>query len=214
MKNIIFIAPPAAGKGTYSEILEQKYNYEHVSTGDLLRNEKSKGTELGIKVAKLMESGALVPDDIVLDLLNNRIEELGESKKIILDGVPRNMNQVKPVLDILDKLGEYVVIYLDVSFEEAMKRTIGRLTCPKCKKGYNKLIDDYKPNVENNCDYCGSKLVSRSDDNEETFKVRFDNYLNETSPLIEYFKGVNNLEVINANLKVEDNISQIERVIL
>ena len=214
MKNIIFIAPPAAGKGTYSEILEQKYNYEHVSTGDLLRNEKSKGTELGIKVAKLMESGALVPDDIVLDLLRKRIEEIGNTKKIILDGVPRNMNQVKPVLEMLDKLGEYVVIYLDVTMDEAMKRTIGRLTCPKCKKGYNKLIDDYKPSVENICDNCGSELLSRSDDNEETFKVRFDNYMSETSPLIEYFRGVNNLEVINANLKVEDNLPQIERVIL
>ena len=214
MKNIIFIAAPAAGKGTYSEILEQKYNYEHVSTGDLLRNEKKKGTELGIKVAELMESGALVPDDIVLKLLKQHIEEIGNTKKIILDGVPRNMNQVGPVLEMLDNLGDYVVIYLDVTIDEAMKRTIGRLTCPNCKKGYNKLIDDFKPKVDNICDNCGNELLSRSDDNEETFKVRYDTYMSETAPLIEYFKGVDNLIVINANLKVEDNLPQIERAIL
>ena len=214
MKNIIFIAAPAAGKGTYSEILEQKYNYEHVSTGDLLRNEKKKGTELGIKVAELMESGALVPDDIVLKLLKQHIEEIGNTKKIILDGVPRNMNQVGPVLEMLDNLGDYVVIYLDVTIDEAMKRTIGRLTCPNCKKGYNKLIDDFKPKVDNICDSCGNELLSRSDDNEETFKVRYDTYMSETAPLIEYFKGVDNLIVINANLKVEDNLPQIERAIL
>lgn len=214
MKNIIFIAPPAAGKGTYSELLENKYGYEHVSTGDLLRNEMKNGTDLGTKISDIMKSGALVPDDIVLELLKKHIEKIGNTKKIILDGVPRNMNQVKPVLEIMDKLGEYVVIYLDVTIEEAMKRTLGRLSCPNCKKGYNKLIDDFKPKVKNICDNCGTKLLSRSDDNEETFKIRFDTYMSETSPLIEYFKGVDNLLVINANLKIEDNLPQIERAIL
>lgn len=213
MKNIIFIAPPAAGKGTYSDILKDKYNYEHISTGELLRNEMKNGTELGNKITDMMNSGSLVPDDMVLSVFENHIKSIGNERNIILDGVPRNLNQVEPILNILNNNGfkDYVAIYLDVSYEKAMKRTLGRLTCPKCKKGYNSLIDEFKPKVDNVCDNCNETLISRNDDTEDTFKVRYDTYIKETSPLIEYFKSIDKLVVLDANGLPD--VSQIERVI-
>lgn len=212
MKNIIFIAPPSAGKGTYSDILSNNYGYEHISTGELLRKEVEKNTELGNKISTIMSSGTLISDDLVLEILENRIKEVG-NKCIILDGVPRNINQVEPVLRMFNTYttNDYVVIYLDVTFDKAMKRTLGRVSCPKCKKGYNSLIDEFKPKVDNICDECGSTLISRADDNEETFKVRFNTYMNETKPLLDYFKDINKLVTIDANGLPD--VSQIERVI-
>ena len=212
MKNIIFIAAPAAGKGTFSDMLQDKYNYVHISTGDLLRKAKNEDNELGQVITDLMNSGSLVPDDIVLKLLKNYIEELGNDKNIILDGVPRNITQVEPVLEMINGL-DYVTIFLDIDFDKAMNRTLGRISCPKCKRVYNKSNDNLKPKVDGICDICGEQLISRSDDNPETFKVRYDTYLKETEPIVNYFKNINKLSTIKISGDLDKDFEEIERII-
>ena len=215
MKNIIFVAPPAAGKGTCSDIIKNKYNYKHISTGDLLREARIKGDDLGQEVAKLMDSGALVGDDIVLELLQRELNHMDKSQKFILDGYPRNILQAQTLDTIFNDLqiDDYVVIYLEIDFEKALNRTLGRLLCPNCKAGYNKYSTELKPKVDNICDKCGSDLITRSDDTEETFKIRFDNYMNETNPVIKYYQDKDKLVVVDATQSVETITSDIERVI-
>ena len=215
MKNIIFVAPPAAGKGTCSELLTKNFGYNHISTGDLLREARIKGDDLGKKVAELMDSGQLVSDDIVLELLQNKLNIMDKDQAFILDGYPRNILQANTLDDIFDKLSikDYAVIYLRIDFDKALSRTLGRLICPKCKVGYNKDSASLKPKVDGICDNCGEALITRSDDNEETFKVRFDNYMNETEPVIKYYQEKNKLTIIDATQNVGAIIKEIERVI-
>ena len=215
MKNIIFVAPPAAGKGTCSDIIKNKYNYKHISTGDLLREARIKGDDLGQKIAKLMDSGQLVSDDIVLELLKNELNHMDKSQKFILDGYPRNILQAQTLDTIFNDLqiDDYVVVYLEIDFEKALNRTLGRLLCPNCKAGYNKYSTELKPKVDNICDKCGSDLITRSDDTEETFKIRYDTYMNETKPILDFYKEKNLLKVIDATQNVDDIIKLIEGVI-
>lgn len=215
MKNIIFVAPPAAGKGTCSEKLTKDFGYNHISTGDLLREARIKGDDLGQKVAQLMDSGALVGDDIVLELLQTKLNEMDKNQAFILDGYPRNILQAKTLDNLFNELsiGDYAVIYLQIDFDKALSRTLTRLICPKCKIGYSKDAASLKPKVDGICDNCGESLITRSDDNEETFKIRFDNYMNETRPVIDYYQDKNKLVIIDATQDVETIVKEIERVI-
>lgn len=211
MKNIIFIAPPAAGKGTQSDLLVQRYGYVHISTGDLLRAEVASGSELGLELKELMSTGKLVSSDIVNSLLTKALSDT--DKPIILDGYPRNMEQVPCLEDILNKIGKKidVVINLDVPYELLVQRATGRLSCPKCSHTFNKYFA--KPMVDGICDNCGSKLISRSDDNEETFKVRYETYLNNTKPLLDYYEENGLLINIDKISNPEETFTEIEKVI-
>lgn len=197
MKSVIFIAPPAAGKGTQSDILK-KDGYIHLSTGDMLRREVSSGSELGVYINNLMQSGALVNDDIVNELIVNNLSALG-NKPFILDGYPRNLAQAENLSNIFDNLNisNYEVIYLKLSENDALKRTLGRVTC-KCGKSYNLNEESLKPRIAGVCDDCGSELVTRNDDNPESFKVRFETYINNATPLIQYYEKLNKLHEIDA----------------
>ena len=190
MKNIIFIAPPAAGKGTQSKLVSEEYNIPHISTGDLLRAEASKDTELGRTIKKDMESGNLVTDDVITTLLKNRITSSDCLKGFILDGYPRNINQAKIYNNLLDELGydKGVVIFFDIDKERALKRTLSRVICSNCGSSYNLLVDELKPKKEGICDRCGHELNTRSDDTEEVFIHRFDTYINSTKELIDYYE--------------------------
>ena len=140
MKNIIFIAPPAAGKGTQSSLLVDKYGFIHISTGDLLRNEVASKTELGIKLEEIMSSGNLVDDEIVTELLKKRLSLKDTNVGYILDGYPRTLAQANTLDSVLTDLEMDIkaVLYLDMDVDTAMKRALGRITCPKCGRGYNK----------------------------------------------------------------------------
>ena len=185
MKNIIFIAPPAAGKGTMSTLLKNKYNYVHISTGDLLRDAKSK----------------------------NRIKQDDAKRGFILDGYPRNIKQVDSLIKLFNELNinDYVVIYLDVDYEEAMHRTLGRMICSNCKSSFNKFKEATRPKVDGICDFCGSKLEVRADDTEETFKVRYQTYIEDTKPVLDYFKKVGKLENIKVNDNPQEMLENIEK---
>lgn len=177
MKCIILLASPGAGKGTASDYIEKNYNYKHISSGSLLRNEALVNEE----IKSLIDNGNFVPDELVMDILKNNIC----SDNIILDGIPRNINQAK-LLDSLLKENNIdleKVIFIDIDEEIAAKRVINRLTCDKCKRVYNKDLIDSKV-----CMICGGNLITREDDTKEVFEKRYETYLNETKPLVEYYK--------------------------
>ena len=214
-KNVIFIAPPAAGKGTQSELLVNKYGYCHISTGDLLREEVASGSELGKELDVVMKSGALVSNEIVTDLLRKRLTSDDIKNGFVLDGYPRTLDQAKLLIDLAKELNIDLgyVIYLDMDKTTAMHRALGRQSCPQCGRGYNKYEDVLKPQVENICDDCGVELESRSDDNEETFNERFDTFIENTKPLLDYFEEEGILKMVDNTGTPEEIFERIESVI-
>ena len=209
MKNIIFIAPPAAGKGTQSQMLKEKYGYVHISTGDLLRAEIASGSELGCEVKNIIDKGNLVSDELMIDIIKSKLTEI-KGKPFILDGFPRTLNQAESLDGILDD--NYETIYLELSREDAVKRIEGRLTC-SCGKSYNMNDEALKPKVAGICDICGKELVKRDDDNAQAFIVRYDNFLNNTKVLIDYYKNKNKLHIVDVNRNINDIFEDISRIV-
>ena len=215
MKNIIFLAPPAAGKGTLSEMLVNKYGYGHISTGDLLREEIKNQTEIGKQAEDLMKQGKFVSDDVIIELISNRITKPDCENGYILDGFPRTLVQAEKYDELLKELGKDlgVVIYINIDKEMAMKRACSRITCPKCGKIYNKYSNEMKPKDEGICDDCGVELTQRSDDSEETFIKRFDEYVNKTMPLFDYYKNKGVLKTIEAHESKYDTFNDAVEIL-
>ena len=208
MKNIIFIAPPAAGKGTQSNMLKEKFGYNHISTGDMLREAINSGSEIGKEVKNIIDKGELVSDDLIIKLVKDKLTSL-EGKPFILDGFPRTLNQAKSLDEILTD--DYIVIYLDLDESEAINRITGRLTC-NCGKSYNVNIEELKPKVDGICDNCGSILIKRDDDNVESFKVRFKTFLDNTDSILKYYEDKEKLIKIDVNKDVQDIFESILEV--
>lgn len=208
MKNIIFIAPPAAGKGTVSIKLCDKYNIPHISTGDLLRDEIAKSTKIGLQIKESMALGKFVSDDIITKLLKKRLSSKDCHKGYVLDGYPRNINQAKIYDDLLNELSYDMgmVIFLDIDKEIALSRALSRLVCSNCGMSYNLSVKDLSPLRDGICDNCNSNLKVRSDDTEDTFKGRFDTYMKETYPLIQYYENKGNLVKIDVNNKNAEEV--------
>lgn len=198
MKNIILIAAPAAGKGTLSDLLVKKYDYLHISTGDLLREVSKENTELGQKIAKMLQNGELVTDEIVFELLENKLCQV--DKPYILDGFPRTLNQAYKYDELIQKLNKDlgIVVVLNCDYEILKKRIVGRYLCKDCGSIYNTLTGVNTPKQEGICDNCGGDLYKRSDDNEESFKTRYETYLEKTKPLIDFYEKKGNLYYIDS----------------
>lgn len=211
MKNIIFIAPPAAGKGTISDYLVKKFNYKHISTGDLLRDEIKKETDLGKQIDNIIKNGSLVDDEIVIKLVENVLES-NLNKPFILDGFPRTLAQAKRLDDIFSKLNinNLLVVYLTIDLNTILDRVRGRVICPKCKKSYNVNNEKLKPIVDNICDDCGTTLEKRSDDNEETFITRYQNFMENNKPILDFYLNKNLLFDIDATLPLEKIYKKLE----
>ena len=213
MKNIIFIAPPSAGKGTQSEMLVSEYGYTHISTGDLLRAGRDDGTPRAQEIIKYQDSGGLVPDEIVNELLR---ESLSNSKNsFILDGYPRNEKQCETLDKLFAELNihDYVVLYLDIAEQTAMERALGRVTCPNCNAIYNLYYEKMKPKVSGICDECNTEIISRNDDNEETFKKRFTTYVDNINPVIEFYKNKGVLKNITVEEEKENTYKNIKEAL-
>lgn len=208
--NIILIAPPAAGKGTQSELICNKYDMKHISTGDLIRTVINSNNENSIELKKTIEQGKLVSDEFVLSLIE---EEIKNGNNYIFDGFPRTVNQAKLFDKLLNELNKKIdyVIYLDVDKDIAKKRILGRLSCSKCGKVYNNQIEESMPKINGICNECNIELSKRNDDNEETFNKRFDTYINETKPLLDYYKD--RLYIIDSSLNKYEIFKQIENII-
>jgi adenylate kinase len=215
MKNIIFIAPPAAGKGTQSKLVSALYNIPHISTGDLLREEVSKGTDLGSEIKEKLDNGIFVSDDLILELIKKRINESDCGNGYILDGYPRNVEQALAYDNLLKELGKDlgVVIYMDIDKYLALERMRSRVVCSNCGASYNLMA--VKPKVDGICDRCGQELKSRKDDNEETFLSRFNTYMEKTSNLIDYYqeKGVLESIKIEKEMTPEDIFERIKEIV-
>ena len=211
MKNIILIAPPAAGKGTVSQVLKEKYGYMHISAGDLLRDEVKSGSEFGNEIKEIMARGDLVDNTMLKKLMKQKLESFPKDKPFVLDGYPRQLIQEKDYEDITKELGiDYGKAYLlDIDEQTAMERTLGRLNCPVCKVSYNKYTLGHQPKEEGICDICHNPLEMRTDDTEETFKTRFQTYMKETEPLIDLYKGKNNLTIIDAARTTEEVVNDV-----
>ena len=217
MKSIIFIAPPAAGKGTQSKLVSHAYNIPHISTGDLLRDEVATGSELGKYLENEMNKGKLISDDTIITLLRNRIGQVDCNNGYILDGYPRNIEQAKIYDTMMNELGKDIgiVIYMNIDKDLILKRTAGRMICSSCGASYNKDVESLKPKIDGICDKCGHTLKVRSDDTQQTAQIRYDTYIKETAPLIEYYRKKGNLKEIKILEKetVEDIFNKIKVLI-
>lgn len=215
MKNIMFIAPPAAGKGTQAELMVEKYHIPHISTGEILREISKEDSEIGKYVYETLQSGQLVKDDITYQLVENRLKRADCKNGFIIDGFPRNIEQAFEYDKILNRLGYDIgnVILINVDKKTLEKRITGRRTCEKCNAIYNINDEDKAPKVDSICDICGGKLYQRSDDNLESFETRYETYIEKTAPIIEHYKHAGALIEVNGNDSVENIFAKIDEII-
>lgn len=215
MKNIILLAPPAAGKGTQASKIIEEYGLAHISTGDLLREKIKVESSLSDQIKEYMNKGALVPDSIILELISERMNEKDCQNGCILDGFPRNYDQAVALDEMLSSQNKKIdaVIQLDVSEEVLTKRIVGRLLCPNCNAIYNDQIDSMNTKIKGICDICNSELIRRPDDNEETFKTRYETYIKSTKPLIDYYNKKNILYSILSENSAEEVFKSIKNII-
>ncbi len=215
MKNIMFIAPPAAGKGTQAELMVEKYHIPHISTGEILREISKEDSEIGKYVYETLQSGQLVKDDITYQLVENRLKRADCKNGFIIDGFPRNIEQAFEYDKILKRLGYNIgnVILINVDKKTLEKRITGRRTCEKCNAIYNINDEDKAPKVDSICDNCGGKLYQRSDDNLESFETRYETYIEKTAPIIEHYKHAGALIEVNGNDSVENIFAKIDEII-
>ena len=215
-KELIFLGPPACGKGTQTNRLSEYLGFPHVDTGSLLRAEISKETEEG-KIAKsFIDKGQLVPAELVGKIIAKRLAEKDCENGYVLDGYPRSLEQAKTLEAInaeIDKNGEasFKAIYFDIDTQILIERIIYRQSCPKCGEIYNKKFKPSK--IENMCDKCNVELKTRADDNEETAKLRFETYFNETAPLVEFYENKGVLKKIDANGSIDEVWERLLKII-
>lgn len=215
MKNLILIAAPGAGKGTLSKDLKEKYNYTHISTGDLLREAAAKGDELGNKIHEMQTKGLLVTDEIVADALKNRLMEKDCENGYILDGYPRTVKQAEMYDEIVKELNKDLglVIVLDIDKELLIERITGRRLCRGCDAIYNIYNPELSPKDEHICDKCGSELYQRSDDNLESLETRYNTYIEKTQPLIDYYNNKNCLYKVSSNEGSKETLKQVIKLL-
>lgn len=199
---IIMLGAPGTGKGTIGNEICKKFNLEHIATGDIFRDEIKRQTELGKKANEYISKGNLVPDEVTIDMVKGKLENLNN---VLLDGFPRTIKQAESLKEFLAEKGEKItaVINLAVPDEDLIKRTSSRIICSnkECGASYNTIF--MPPKQEGICDICGSKLIKRKDDEPETIKERLGVYYKNTKPLIEYYEKENLLEKIDINIYSE-----------
>lgn len=212
--NIILFGPPGAGKGTQARHLEEKYGMVQLSTGDMLRAMIKKGDPLGLEAKKIMDAGNLVPDDLIVRMIAERIEQPDCEKGFILDGFPRTVTQAQ-VLDRMlagKKKKIDAIVELTVDEDKLIERVSGRFTCAKCGEGYH---DKFKmPKVKETCDTCGGNVFTRRpDDNAETMKARLKAYHEQTVPILPYYKERDRLKSINGMAPMPEVFADLEKTL-
>ena len=208
--NLILLGPPGAGKGTQAQMIVERYRIPQISTGDILRNAVKENTPLGVKAKAFMDRGQLVPDEVVIGIIDERLRAPDCNPGFILDGFPRTIAQAEALQPILTKIGKSIdhVINIEVDPEELVHRLTGRRTCRNCGAMFHVLF--HPPKGEGVCDRCGGTLYQREDDKEETIRTRLREYQKQTAPLIEYYQQKNRLRSIQG-MGGQDQI--LERIV-
>lgn len=211
---VILLGPPGAGKGTQADLLFQDFGLQKLSTGDILRAAVAAGSPLGKQLKSIMDQGALVPDDIMVDIIRERISQPDCARGFTLDGFPRTVPQAEALDEMLKKVGKGLsnVIELKVQDEILVKRISGRFSCAKCGAGYH---DEFKPLAKSGaCDLCGSAEFSRrSDDNAETVAKRLESYHRQTAPLLPYYANKGLLQSVDGMAAMDEVARQISRLL-
>ncbi|MHA1595492.1 MAG: adenylate kinase [Candidatus Baldrarchaeia archaeon] len=210
---IILFGPPGAGKGTQAKKLSEVFGIPHIATGDILREEVARGTELGKLAKSYMDRGELVPDDIIIRIIEERLKREDCRNGFILDGFPRTMAQAEALDDLLRRLNIKLdaVINLEVSDDEVVRRLSYRRICKKCGKIYHLMFDP--PKEDNICDMCGGELYQRDDDKEEVIRNRLEVYRKQTLPLLKYYEEKGLLININGERSIDEVFNDIIRVL-
>ncbi len=207
--NLLIMGPPGAGKGTQAEVLVKELDIVHISTGDMFRNAIKEGTEMGKKAKEYMDKGELVPDEVVIGMVKDRLSQDDCSKGFLLDGFPRTVEQAEALDITLDELGIKLdgVINIVVPMDKLMARLTGRRVCKNCGASYH--VSFNPPAVEGKCDACGGELYQRSDDNEESVRTRLKAYEEKTQPLIDYYSSKGCLLNINGDQEIASVLADI-----
>ena len=205
-RNVILLGAPGAGKGTQAERIAAGYALPHISTGEMLRAAVAAGTEMGLAAQKVMEAGALVPDEVVIGVVRERLAQADAQRGFLLDGFPRTIEQAERLDAMLAEDGRAVthVILLDVPEDELVERLAGRRMCKGCGKGYHIVFDP--PQKEGLCDVCGADLYQRGDDNEATVRNRLEVYRAQTEPLVGYYEECGVLRTAYGGGKMPDEV--------
>jgi len=211
--NLILLGPPGAGKGTQAQRMVERYRVPQISTGDILRSAVKESTPLGTKAKGFMDQGQLVPDEIVIGIIEERLKGKDCNAGFILDGFPRTIPQAEALQPILSKLGKKIdhVINIEVDSEELVRRLTGRRTCKNCGAMFHVIFQP--PKKEGVCDRCGGTLYQRADDNEEAIRTRLKEYEKQTAPLIQYYQGKKTLRSIQGVGGPDQIFEQITRVL-
>lgn len=209
MVNLILLGPPGAGKGTQSKFLEERYSIPQISTGDILRANVKSGTPLGLEAKGYMDSGALVPDEVVVNMVVDRLNEDDCKGGFLLDGFPRNISQADALASTLSEKGKAIdhVIGIEVASSELISRLSGRRVCRECGASYHVTFSPSKE--EGVCDHCFGEVYQRADDSEATIMERLKVYESETHPLVEYYKGKSTYRAIDGVGDLNDITEQI-----
>lgn len=215
MKNIMFIAPPAAGKGTQADLVVNKYHIPYISTGDILRKISKEDSELGNYVSEVLSSGGLVKDEITYQLIEERISKDDCKNGYVIDGFPRNIEQALKYDQIIERLNYNIglVFLIDIDQKILEKRITGRRICENCRAIYNINSVDHSPQVESICDVCGGSLYQRNDDNIDAFNRRYELYQEKIKPIIDHYEKKNVLYRIDGEKPIDCVFKQIDDII-
>ncbi len=213
MLNIVLLGPPGAGKGTQAEYIINKYGIPQISTGDIFRANIKNGTELGKKAKEYMDRGDLVPDELVVDLVKDRLQQEDCKDGFMLDGFPRTVFQAEKLDEMMKEFNRSIdhVLNIDVAPASLVRRIAGRRVCKACGATYN--VNSKPTKVEGVCDKCSGEVYQRPDDTEETVKNRIDVYFDQTAPLIDYYTKAEVLSTINGSQPSDDVFADIVAVL-
>lgn len=211
--NLILLGAPGSGKGTQAKFLVKKHSIPQISTGDILREEVKSGTVLGRKAKEYMDKGLLVPDEVVVGMVEERLKKDDCKRGFILDGFPRTVDQADALEKTVQRMNKVLsrVILVNVDEEELVRRLTGRRVCEKCGAGYHVIFDP--PKKEGICDKCQGRLYQRDDDKEATIRNRLKVYTNQTAPLIEYYEKKRLLSMVDGMGSIEEILGRINRTL-
>ncbi|HZK87119.1 MAG TPA: adenylate kinase [Syntrophomonas sp.] len=211
--NIILLGPPGAGKGTQAELIKENYPILHISTGDMFREAVGNATVMGIEAKKYMDAGQLVPDDVTIGVVKERLSQPDCNRGFLLDGFPRTIPQAKALDQVLARMGKHLDMELEITVPDAIliDRMTGRVSCSKCKVVYNTKFSP--PAAAGICDKCGGELVQRSDDQAETVINRLKVYAEQTQPLLNYYEKEGKLKSLDGNRDPQDVFKDVQSLL-